>query len=188
MARPHAQRSRQRSASDTRLLNAPKTSKVGSLSISGPPRSPRRFRDSSIWQNPKPGNPYRLYLIADGFGVHVKLPAASVEADPETGQLTAKLEGLSAISPSTSSTCICSDPSVGCYATTTDVCGTYAVDSTFKPWDSLLPRSDLDPVLRQSMKGPNGDTLPRTENEPSIPSFNRRGCRSRSGDSFSLHL
>jgi hypothetical protein len=36
---------------------------------------------------PRPGNPYRILLTADGFATHVKLPG-SVRPDPKTGQLS----------------------------------------------------------------------------------------------------
>ena len=114
----------------------PEDSKVGSLSISTS-SLPAPLPGFVYLADPKPGDPYRLYLIADGFGVHVKLPAASVEADPETGQLTARLEGLPQF-PFNEFNLHLFGSERGLLATP-DRCGTYAVDSTFKPWDSLLP-------------------------------------------------
>ena len=42
---------------------------------------------------PQPGNEYRLFLTASGFGLNSKL-VASIKPNPETGQLTAYFEDL----------------------------------------------------------------------------------------------
>ena len=42
---------------------------------------------------PLPGNRYRLFLVADGFAIHVKLPG-TVTPDPETGRLTITFDDL----------------------------------------------------------------------------------------------
>ena len=103
--------------------------------------------------DPQPGDPYRLYLIADGFGVHVKLPAASVEADPITGQLTTRLEDLPQF-PFNEFNLHLFGSERGLLATP-DRCGTYPVESTFTPWDSLLP-DQTSTQFFTSTKGPTG--------------------------------
>ena len=45
--------------------------------------------DGGIYLRPPlPGHLFRIVLVGDGFGVHVKIPG-EVKADPVTGQLTA---------------------------------------------------------------------------------------------------
>src|SRR5262249_31145368 len=104
-----------------------------------------------------PGDPYRIYLIADGFGVHIKLPAASIEADPQTGQLTARLEGLPQF-PFNEFNLHLFGSERGLLATP-DRCGTYPVESTFTPWDSLLPDQTSTQFFELD-EGPNGAPCP----------------------------
>src|SRR5690606_10908693 len=42
---------------------------------------------------PQPGNRYRIFLVADGFGLHVKLPGSAV-LDSQTGQVTVEFRDL----------------------------------------------------------------------------------------------
>ena len=76
----------------TAAAECPEFSKVGSVEI-----------DSSALPGPLPGyvylgqplpaNQYRIFLVADGFGTHLKLPG-TVSPDPRTGQLTISFEDL----------------------------------------------------------------------------------------------
>ena len=52
-----------------------------------------RLEGSVYIGEPKPGDQYRLFLIASGFGMNVKL-VGSFKPNPETGQLTADFENL----------------------------------------------------------------------------------------------
>ena len=70
----------------------PENAKVGTLEISSealPGPLP-----GFIYLRPSiPGDRYRLLLVADGFGIHVKLPG-TVQADPATGGITTALQDL----------------------------------------------------------------------------------------------
>lgn len=114
----------------------PESSKIGSISITTS-ALPGPLPGFVYLADPKPGDPYRIYPVADGFGVHVKLPAASIEADPDTGQLTARFEGLPQF-PFNEFNMHLFGSERGILATP-DRCGTYPVKSTFTPWDSELP-------------------------------------------------
>ena len=60
----------------------PEFSKVGTLEIDS---SALPGRSGAIYLGePQPGQPYRIFLTADGFGTHVKLPG-SVHPDPRPG-------------------------------------------------------------------------------------------------------
>jgi hypothetical protein len=134
----------------------PEASKIGSLTITTS-SLPAPLPGFVYLADPKPGDPYRIYLIADGFGVHVKLPAASVEADPVTGQLTARLEGLPQF-PFNEFNLHLFGSERGLLATP-DRCGTYPVESTFTPWDSDLPEQTSTQFFSLN-EGPNGTPCP----------------------------
>ena len=112
----------------------PEFAKVGTLEI-----------DSSALPGPLPGyvylgqplpaNRYRIFLVADGFGTHVKL-AGTVTPDPLTGQLTITFEDLPE-SPFTAFNMHFFGSERGLLATPTQ-CGSYPVSTTFTPWDSSV--------------------------------------------------
>ena len=134
----------------------PEASKVGSLEIVTS-ALPAPLPGFVYLADPKPGDPYRLYFVADGFGVHVKLPVASVEADPVTGRLTTRLEGLPQF-PFNEFRVHLFGSERGLLATP-DHCGTYAVDSTFTPWDSFLPEQTSAQFFELD-EGPEGAACP----------------------------
>jgi hypothetical protein len=51
---------------------------------------PRRMKGAIYLREPEPGNLFRVWVVADDLGAHVKLPA-QVEVDEGTGQLTTLL-------------------------------------------------------------------------------------------------
>jgi hypothetical protein len=48
---------------------------------------PRRMRGAIYLREPEPGNLFRIWVVADDLGAHVKLPG-QLEVDRETGQIT----------------------------------------------------------------------------------------------------
>jgi hypothetical protein len=84
---------------------------------------------------PKPGNQYRLFLIASGFGIHAKLEA-EVRPDPATGQITVHITDLPQVPfDSIQFHLFASDR--GLIATPTH-CGLYPVSAQFFPWNATL--------------------------------------------------
>ena len=156
-ARPPAPRSRRKSGSGTRRPNVRRTRR-SDRSRSRPRRCRPRFRDSSTWRNPKPGDPYRLYLIADGFGVHVKLPGGLDRS--RSRHRAARRRGWKDLPqfPFNEFNLHLFGSERGLLATP-DRCGTYAVDSTFTPWDSLLPDQTSTQFFELN-EGPNGTPCP----------------------------
>lgn len=69
-----------------RPTSCPEASKIGSISIDTPVLPGPLVGDIHVGQ-PLPGNQYRLFLTARGFGVLLKL-RGEVRPDPRTGQLT----------------------------------------------------------------------------------------------------
>lgn len=67
-------------------IACPAASKVGTAEIRTPVL-PGALKGSVYLGAPQADNPYRLFVVADGFGLSVRLKG-TVAADPKTGQLT----------------------------------------------------------------------------------------------------
>jgi hypothetical protein len=105
---------------------------------------------------PKPGDTYRLLLTAFGFGTAIKIPG-SVRPDPQTGQLTVTFDNLPE-APFQAFDMHFFGAERGLLATPPK-CGTFPVDSTFKPWSNALS----DQRSRQFFtlnSGPGGKPCP----------------------------
>jgi hypothetical protein len=143
----------------------PETSKIGTLTITSS-SLPGPMPGFVYIGESKPGARYRVLLVADGFGAHVKLPGI-VHADPETGRITMTFNDLPQFPFSLFNIHLFGSER-GVLATPTR-CGTYAVDSTFGPWDSALPdQSSLQFFGLNS--GPNGLSCPQGD-RPFAPGF-----------------
>ena len=114
----------------------------------------------------KPGQRFRIILAADGFGTHVKL-AGTITPDPATGQLVVSFQNLPQ-SPLTEFRMHFFGSERGTLATPTQ-CGTYAVTSSFTPWDSSLPTQTSSQFFTID-SGPNGTPCPGPV-RPFIPNF-----------------
>jgi hypothetical protein len=116
--------------------------------------------------DPKPGNRYRLVLVADGFGVHVKLPG-TVSADPQSGRLKVSFNDLPQF-PFELFRMHFFGAERGILATPKR-CGTYAVKSTFVPWDNELSTQTSNQFFTID-SGPGGTPCPGST-RPFDPSF-----------------
>jgi hypothetical protein len=84
---------------------------------------------------PQPGNQYRLFMIASGFGIHAKIEAL-VHPDPLTGQITVAVPHLPQVPfDSIQMHLFASDR--GLMATPTR-CGIFPVSAQFFPWNLTL--------------------------------------------------
>lgn len=108
--------------------------------------------------NPMPGDRYRIFIAADGYATHVKL-AGSVRPDPRTGQIVTAFEDLPQ-APFQRFALHFFGSERGLLATPTH-CGTFPVESRFKPWDAVLPEQTSLSHLTIS-SGPNGSPCPTT--------------------------
>ncbi len=115
-----------------RAAQCPEFAKVGSLEIHSS-ALPGPLPGWAYIGEPLPGNRYRVFLVADAFATHVKLPG-TISPDPATGQLTISFENLPQ-SPLTAFNMHFFGSERGTLATPTQ-CGTYPVISTFTPWNS----------------------------------------------------
>jgi hypothetical protein len=113
----------------------PEFSKIGTATIDSS-ALPGPINGFVYLGEPREGDRYRLILTADGFATHVKLLGSAVP-DPQTGQLVTTFPNLPQ-SPLTRFQMHLFGSERGLLATP-DECGTYAVHSTFTPWNSALP-------------------------------------------------
>jgi hypothetical protein len=133
----------------------PEFSKVGTVEIDSSALPAPIFGYVYLGE-PKPGDPYRLVLSANGFGTAVKI-LGSVHADPVTGQLVTSFENLPQ-TPFQRFRLHFFGSERGLLATPTQ-CGTYPVNSTFTPWDSFI--SDQKATQFFSLdSGPAGSGCP----------------------------
>ena len=135
--------------------HCPEDSKIGTLSVDTPVL-PGPLNGAAYLGEPKPGNRFRMFLLFDGFGVHVKLPG-TITPDPATGQIHIDFENLPQAPFETFNLHIFGSER-GPLDTPTQ-CGTYEVKSEFVPWDSALS-SETSRQSFEVTEGPNGAPCP----------------------------
>lgn len=105
---------------------------------------------------PKPGNPYRFVLAADGFATHIKL-TGSTRTDPQTGRVTLALEDLPQ-SPLQEFDMHIFGSERGLFASPSK-CAHTPADAEFVPWDNEL-RNATSSDFMDFTGGPNGTPCP----------------------------
>jgi hypothetical protein len=133
----------------------PDNSKIGTFSITTPALEEPLIGSIFIGE-PKPGNQYRLFLVANGSGIHVKL-SGTFRPDPNTGQLSVELTDLPQ-APFAEFQLHLFASDRGLLATPTH-CTLYPVSGHFFPWNGVLP--DLVSSDNVSLdSGPNAGECP----------------------------
>ncbi len=135
--------------------NCPDNSKIGNFEI-GTPALTGPLTGSLYFGEPKPGDQYRVFMIADGFGIHSKL-FASVRPSPKTGQLTITVKDLPQV-PFDQFELHLFSSQRGLVATPIH-CGIYPASAAFVPWNSALAPQTSVPFLSVD-SGPNGRSCP----------------------------
>jgi hypothetical protein len=153
----------------------PEDAKVGTLSLLSS-ALPEAIPGAIYLGEPLPGNRYRVFITADGFGTHIKLPG-SAYPDPKTGQLKVVFENLPQ-SPLTEFDMHFFGSERGLLATPTK-CGTYPVRSEFVPWDSELPNQTSTQFFKIE-SGPGGAPCPGTS-RPFAPTLHAAGASNGAG-------
>lgn len=154
----------------------PEFARVGSLTIESS-ALPGSLPGSVYLGEPLPGNRYRIFLVANGFATHVKLPG-TVSAAPETGQLSITFANLPQ-TPLTAFDMHFFGSERGLLATPTR-CGTYPVTSTFTPWDETIGTQTSTQYFTLN-SGPNGTSCPGAE-RPFHPGFEAGSTRNQGGE------
>jgi hypothetical protein len=133
----------------------PDNAKIGTVELETPALE-GPLTGSLYFGEPKPNDQYRIFLTADGFGIHAKL-VGSLELDPQTGQVTASFVDLPQV-PFESFNFHIFASQRGLLATPTH-CTTYTIESTFLPWNTVLAPQNSNPTFGLG-SGPGGRPCP----------------------------
>ena len=135
--------------------NCPDRSKIGTFAI-GSPALDGPLTGAIYIGEPKPGDQYRLFLIASGFGINAKF-VSSIRPDPVTGQVTTYIQDLPQV-PFEEFQLHLFASDRGLMATPTR-CTLYPVVARFFPWDDKL--ADVTSSQLFSIdSGPSGTPCP----------------------------
>jgi hypothetical protein len=152
----------QRACSDTAAgfgsegpSHCPDNAKVGTVTLKSD-SIPGDLIGSIYLGEPLPGNQYRLFILADGFGMHVKLIGKLIP-DPQTGQLRTEFSNLPQLPLEKFEMHVFASDR-GVFATPTQ-CAVYAVDTHLYPWNPAQPDQRSKFGLSVS-SGPNGKSCP----------------------------
>ncbi len=165
-----------------KAAECPDSSKIGTF-VLGTPALNQPLTGAIYIGEPKPGNQYRLFLTADGSGVHAKLPG-SVYPDPETGRVRIEIADLpQAPFDDLQVHLFASDR--GLLATPTH-CTLYEIESRLTPWNALLPDVGAEASVSVS-SGPHGDACPG-QVRPFHPRLEAGTSNSGAGQYSNFHL
>ncbi len=133
----------------------PNNAKIGTFQIETQ-ALPEPLTGSVYIGEPKPGDQYRLFEIASGFGINAKL-VGSIKPNAETGQLTAYFEGLPQV-PFDDFQLHLFASDRGLIATPTR-CSVYTTKAEFYPWNTALAEQESSQVFSLET-GPHGAPCP----------------------------
>jgi hypothetical protein len=141
---------------DTEAVDeCPETAKIGTFQI-GTPALDEPLRGALYIGEPKPGNQYRLFMVASGFAIHAKV-VADIHNDATTGRVTFSVANLPQVPFETFKVHLFASDR-GLLATPTH-CTLYRITSLFSPWNDQLAPQPSEPNLGIS-QGPTGRPCP----------------------------
>jgi hypothetical protein len=135
--------------------HCPDNAKIGTFSI-GTKALNGRLEGAVYIGEPKPGEQYRLFEIASGFGINAKLIGV-VRPDPETGRLTVYFEDLPQV-PFDDFELHLFASDRGLMATPTQ-CSVYTTKAVFYPWNTSLAEQESTQVFSLD-SGPHKSQCP----------------------------
>jgi hypothetical protein len=162
----------------------PDNSKIGNITIHSVALSDS-LEGAIYFGEPKPGDQYRIFMMANGYGIHAKL-VGSVRPDPVTGKVSVYFEDLPQV-PFDEFDVHLFASDRGMMATPTQ-CTIYETEALFIPWNAAHP-----PVTSKQTfgidSGPNGGPCPG-QVRPFHPRLEAGTTSSHAGDfsSFILKL
>ena len=123
--------------------HCPDSAKIGTfvlhtVALNGP------LEGSVYIGEPQPGDQYRLFMMASGFGIDAKL-IGLVKPDPETGQVTVEFDNLPQVPFDVFNLHLFSGERALMATPTT--CTIYRVNATYYPWDASLPYVESSQVF-----------------------------------------
>jgi hypothetical protein len=162
----------------------PDNAKIGTFSI-GTPALSGRLEGSVYIGEPKPGDQYRLFLFASGFGLNAKL-VGSVRPDFETGRLTVDFNELPQ-APFENFQLHLFSGERSLMATPLN-CTVYLITAEFEPWDTALAPQESTQFFGLNT-GPHGVSCPG-QVRPFGPTLEAGTSTPTAGDysSFTLKL
>jgi hypothetical protein len=122
--------------------NCPEASKIANVELDVPALS-RVLKGAVYQRSPEPGRLFRIWLVTDELGVHVKLPG-EIEANPVTGQLTSLFLDNPQV-PFKELRLRFKGGSRGVVATPPS-CGTYQTHYELTPWSGNAPIAANTPM------------------------------------------
>jgi hypothetical protein len=115
----------------------PDASKLGTVKIVSPD-VPEPIEGALYQRAPEPGHQFRLWLVSDALGLHIKLPG-EIKTDPNTGQLTTVFSGLPQVPVEEIDLNVWGGPRAP--LENPESCGTYSTAYTFTPHSNDPPVS-----------------------------------------------
>jgi hypothetical protein len=164
--------------------HCPDNAKVGTVKIKSE-SLPGDLEGSIYFGEPVAGNQYRLFLIAEGFGINAKL-IGKLLPDPRTGQLTVEFQDLPQLPLERFELNLFASDR-GVFATPTR-CAVYTVTTRLFPWNSSVP--DQRGLFGLGLQeGPDGGECPGVI-RPFEPRLNAGTSNSKAGSfsNFTLKL
>jgi len=164
--------------------SCPDSSKVGNFIIESE-SLPGPLTGSLYFGEPVPGNQYRVYMFADGFGIHAKL-IGKLLPDPHTGRLTTEFSDLPQLPfEKFKMSLFASDR--GVFATPIN-CSIHTIETDLVPWNPTS--ADQSSLFGLNInEGPNGAACPGPA-RPFNPRLDAGTSNSKAGSfsNFTLKL
>ena len=126
----------------------PDASKIGTVEVDVPALENPLY-GAAYLRTPEPGQLFRLWVVSDEQGVHLKLPA-KIELDPVSGRVTTVFNGIDSLGglPQVPFSNLKLRVQGGPRApiATPPSCGTYQTDYAFSPWSGKAPVTGQTPM------------------------------------------
>jgi hypothetical protein len=107
------------------------------------PALPRRMKGAIYLREPEPGNPFRIWVVADDLGAHVKLPG-QLQVDKTTGQISSVVLDIPQFP--VRETRLLFKAGFRAPLANPESCGTYLTHSLFSPWSGTPPVGSDSPM------------------------------------------
>jgi len=133
--------------------NCPDGSKLGTATFVSPDL-PEAIHGAVVQRTPASGNLFRIWLVTDEFGLHLKLPGV-IKADKATGQLTTEFAATPQLPVEEIDLELRGGPRAP--LKNPDWCGSYSASYEFTPWSGNPPISgQTEPIAIDEACGGGG--------------------------------
>lgn len=132
--------------------DCPEAAKIGSAEFDVPALA-RPIKGAVYQRTPEPGRLFRIWLVTDELGAHVKI-AGEIHADPVTGRISSAFVDNPQVPLERLKLHFFGGPR-GVLATPSS-CGTYSTQYEFAPWSGRPPVSDQVPMTIDQNCGAGG--------------------------------